>query len=176
MAWPTLGSALGRESRSSTVSGTPSADGVGGDEPRTTSAPEDPSNHVADRGADERDPEGETVRPDATGSASRWTSAGDLRPTRGELQISARLPLHIAGLPRYAPGESPSEALTQAGMARALGTSQGAVSNAVRRLVYGGVLRVDRVHVRGRLRRVKVYGLTPDGESLVREIRARPRD
>jgi DNA-binding PadR family transcriptional regulator len=60
-------------------------------------------------------------------------------------------------------------------MAAALRTSQGAVSNALRRLVYGGVLRVERVHVSGKLRRLKVYRLTPEGENLVRWIRENPR-
>jgi DNA-binding MarR family transcriptional regulator len=63
--------------------------------------------------------------------------------------------------------------MTQAGMAAALHTSQAAVSNALRRLVDGGALWVERSHVRDRLIRVQVYRLTPQGEALVRQIRKR---
>jgi DNA-binding MarR family transcriptional regulator len=56
-------------------------------------------------------------------------------------------------------------------MARALGASQGAVSNALGRLVAGGLVQVERTRIRGRLYRAKVYHLTPQGEELVRRIR-----
>jgi DNA-binding PadR family transcriptional regulator len=58
-------------------------------------------------------------------------------------------------------------------MASALGVSQGAVSNALTRLVDGGALEVQRVHARGRMVRVKVYTLTARGEELVRRLRTR---
>jgi DNA-binding MarR family transcriptional regulator len=96
----------------------------------------------------------------------------EFEPTSEELQISARLLLHIARQPRFEPGETAPEALTQAGMAGALRTSQPAVSNALNRLVDGGALEVVRSHVRHKLTRLKVYRLTAHGEVLVRQIRA----
>ncbi|MCI4364134.1 MAG: hypothetical protein L3K13_07560 [Thermoplasmata archaeon] len=54
----------------------------------------------------------------------------------------------------------------------ALGSTQAAVSNALRRLVDGGALRVERYHVRLKLQRLKVYQLTDLGEALVRHIRS----
>ncbi|MCI4364357.1 MAG: helix-turn-helix domain-containing protein [Thermoplasmata archaeon] len=95
-----------------------------------------------------------------------------LEPTTEELQISARLLLHIASQPRYERMETAPESLTQAGMASALGSTQAAVSNALRRLVDGGALRVERYHVRHKLQRLKVYQLTDLGEALVRHIRS----
>jgi DNA-binding transcriptional ArsR family regulator len=95
-----------------------------------------------------------------------------IEPTREELRISARILLHIARQPRVPPGETALESLTQAGMATALGASQPAVSNALKRLVDGGALRVERSHVRGLRQRLKVYQLTALGENLVRHIRS----
>lgn len=94
----------------------------------------------------------------------------ELEPTQEELRISARLLLHIARQPRPAPRETAPEALTQAGMAAALRTSQSAVSNALHRLVDGGALEVERSHVRRKMQRLKVYRLTSHGELLVRQI------
>jgi DNA-binding MarR family transcriptional regulator len=98
---------------------------------------------------------------------------GDMEPTKELLRTSIRLLLHIARQGRFGPGETPPESLTRAGMAAALGTSQGAVSNSLGRLVDGGVLAVETDHVRHRLMRVKVYRLTPRGEELVRRLRMR---
>jgi DNA-binding MarR family transcriptional regulator len=67
--------------------------------------------------------------------------------------------------------ETAPESLTQAGMAQALGTSQPAVSKALKRLVDGGALRAERSHVRHRMQRSTVYQLTALGEDLVRHIR-----
>jgi DNA-binding PadR family transcriptional regulator len=99
--------------------------------------------------------------------------AADVQPSLEELRISARLLLHIARQPRYDPGELLPKSLTQSEMAKALGASQGAVSNSLRRLVYGGLLQVERSHVRAMIRRVKVYQLTPRGEEAVRQFRER---
>ena len=97
----------------------------------------------------------------------------ELEPTEKELRTSIRLLLHIARQGRFGPGEIPPGSLTQAGMSTALGTSQGAVSNSLGRLVDGGVLEVERGHVRGRVMRVKFYRLTARGEELVRRLRER---
>jgi predicted ArsR family transcriptional regulator len=56
-------------------------------------------------------------------------------------------------------------------MAAALGTTQASVAHALGRLVYGGLLQVQKTHVQGRGQWVKVYQLTPKGESLARYIR-----
>jgi DNA-binding MarR family transcriptional regulator len=87
------------------------------------------------------------------------------------LRIYARLLLHIARLPRFASTDTVPEALTQAGMAKALGTSQAVVSYALKHLVDGGALIVERRRVRNGLRRVLVYQLAAHGEELVRHIR-----
>jgi DNA-binding PadR family transcriptional regulator len=99
-------------------------------------------------------------------------SAGDLEPTEQELRTYGRLLLHIATQPRSAAGETAPESLTQAGMVKVLGASQAVVSYALKNLVDGGALSVERSHVPGRSRRVKVYQLTAVGEGLVRHIRS----
>jgi hypothetical protein len=104
------------------------------------------------------------------GSGTR-SGSSDLEPTEQDLQISARLLLHIARQPRYVPMETLPESLTQAGMAKALGRSQASVSNALNRLVDGGALEVHHSHIRRHLQRMKVYQLTAHGELLVRQIR-----
>jgi DNA-binding MarR family transcriptional regulator len=109
-------------------------------------------------------------------STVSWAGPPSIAPTPQELQISARLLLHIARQPRFdgSMGEAPL-ALTQAGMAAALGTSQPAVSNSLKRLVDGGALAVARQHVEGQRQRLKVYQLTPTGAQLVVHIRASMR-
>jgi DNA-binding PadR family transcriptional regulator len=147
-----------------------------------------PSQHLADRANDsnprelgagtppDEEESTSTVNKAVTGSArvsllGARPATSDFEPTGEELRISARILLFLARQPRYAPGETVPDSLTQAGMARALGTSQASVSNALNRLVDGGVLHVERSHVRQKLQRLKVYQLTPDGERLVRQIR-----
>jgi hypothetical protein len=113
----------------------------------------------------------------ATPRIPGWAAARDVRPNAGELAISRRILLHIAGQPRWEPGGRVAvRSLTQEGIAEALGTSQGAASNALRRLTLGGALTVERRHVPGKGRRVKVYGLTPRGEQLVVRFLQRPVD
>ncbi|MCI4358539.1 MAG: hypothetical protein L3J95_02445 [Thermoplasmata archaeon] len=97
----------------------------------------------------------------------------DTEPTPQELRISIRILLHIGRQGRFGPEEVPPPALSQAGMAKALGASQGAVSNTLGRLVVGNILSVERAHVQGRMMRLKVYRLTPAGEELVRRLRLR---
>jgi DNA-binding MarR family transcriptional regulator len=103
----------------------------------------------------------------------RTTGDKDSEPTPQELRISIRILLHIGRQGRFGPQEVPPPALSQAGMAEALGVSQGAVSNTLGRLVVGGILSVERAHVRARMMRLKVYQLTPSGEELVRRLRLR---
>ncbi|HEV2429768.1 MAG TPA: hypothetical protein VGV64_08020, partial [Thermoplasmata archaeon] len=74
---------------------------------------------------------------------------------------------------RVGPEEIPPKSISQAGMVEALGVTQGALTGCLSRLVAAGILRVQRSHVRGHDRRVKVYELTSKGEELVRELRRR---
>ena len=117
---------------------------------------------------------GEPARavPGAWELAPRWK---DLRPSPEELKISARVMLHLGGLPRFHREEVPDPSRTQAGIAAALGTSQGAISNVLRRLVDGGALQVERMRVRRRYRRLKVYWMTRLGEVLLHRIRESAR-
>ncbi len=87
-----------------------------------------------------------------------------------EYRLGARILLHLARLPRISTGETSPEALTQSGIANWLGTSRTAVTQALQSLEDGGAVRGLRGHVQNRRRRVKVYQLTPEGESLVRHI------
>jgi DNA-binding MarR family transcriptional regulator len=100
------------------------------------------------------------------------TSSARVTLTDEDFRISARLLLHIDRQPRFVRAELVPESLTQAGMAKALGTSQAGVSNALRRLLRGKAIRVERSPVRHRLKRLKVYQLTAQGEAIVQHIRA----
>jgi hypothetical protein len=62
--------------------------------------------------------------------------------------------------------------MTQQGLAETLSVTQGAISKVLNRLVAADVVRADRRHVAGLARRVRVYSLTRDGETLAREIRS----
>jgi DNA-binding MarR family transcriptional regulator len=61
--------------------------------------------------------------------------------------------------------------LCQLGIVRALDVRQSALTKVLTRLVAAGVLATDRRHVEGQPRRLKVYQLTPLGESLARDLR-----
>jgi hypothetical protein len=63
--------------------------------------------------------------------------------------------------------------MTQQGLAVTLSVTQGAISKVLNRLVAADMVRTDRRHVAGLARRVRVYSLTRDGETLAREIRGR---
>jgi DNA-binding PadR family transcriptional regulator len=47
-----------------------------------------------------------------------------------------------------------------------------AISSSLRRLVDGGAFKVERIHVLGALRRLKVYQLTPKGEAIALQMRS----
>jgi DNA-binding MarR family transcriptional regulator len=101
------------------------------------------------------------------------SNLGPERPPADDLGTSYRVLLHIARQGRYGPDEVPPKAFSQAGMVEALGLTQGALVGILQRFVAAGILSVERSHVRGIDRRVKIYQLTPQGESVVREIRRR---
>ena len=94
-------------------------------------------------------------------------------PNGGTVRISQRVLFHIASFGRIAPSDVAPWGLCQGGMVDALEVNQGALTGVLRRRVAGGVLQVNREHVRGANRRVKVYRLTFSGEQLVRELRGR---
>lgn len=89
------------------------------------------------------------------------------------LRTSYRILLHLARQGRYGPDEIPPKAFSQAGMVEATGLTQGAIVGILQRFVAAGVLSVERGHVHGIDRRVKIYRLTDVGETVVREIRRR---
>lgn len=109
---------------------------------------------------------GEWVRSDAP---ARSPSAPLL--SEPELRIFARILLYLAQQPRFGAGEPVPVALTQAGVAEALGASVPSVSNALHRLVAGGAVGVVRGHVRGKHQRLKVYQLSDEGLRIAHHIR-----
>jgi DNA-binding MarR family transcriptional regulator len=86
--------------------------------------------------------------------------------------MSARIVLHLAGQPRFDRRERVPGSLTQEGIAERLAVPQGTVSSSLKRLVEGGILRVELGHVQGKLRRLKVYQLTDYGEFVAQHITA----
>jgi PKD repeat protein len=91
-------------------------------------------------------------------------------PTR----ITDALLRHLVGLPQLYPGDLPSKAWTQAGIAEAVGAGQSAVSRVLRRLIAAGIVTSETRHVAGSPRRVRIYRLTDRGERLGRALRESP--
>ncbi|MCI4322929.1 MAG: PKD domain-containing protein [Thermoplasmata archaeon] len=89
------------------------------------------------------------------------------------LRISQRVVLHMVRQGALRPDEVAPNGLTQAGMAEELSVGQNSLTNVLRRLETAGVVHSDVRHVRGRPRRLKVYTLTPRGESIAKELRSR---
>ncbi|MGA8276330.1 MAG: hypothetical protein WB852_08585, partial [Thermoplasmata archaeon] len=87
------------------------------------------------------------------------------------LGLARRVILHLSGLSRLGNDEVARIGFTQQGMATALGARQGSLVRVLQRLEAAGVLTVDRRHVSGVARRLKVYRLTALGESLARDLR-----
>lgn len=111
------------------------------------------------------------VRPDAAlGGAS---ATGDASDDDAPLRTSQRVILHVLGQGRIGPNELAPVGLSQAGIGAALGIRQSSLAKALARLVAAGVLKVGRRHVEHQVRRLKVYELTPLGETLARDLRRR---
>jgi hypothetical protein len=108
-----------------------------------------------------------------------FTSPVDSQPVRptGEpaarLQLTQRVILHIGGQGRIGPDDVGLLALTQSGMASALGVGQNSITNVLRRLVAAGVLVQDVRHVSGQPRRLRVYRFSSRGEAVYRDVRTR---
>jgi len=77
----------------------------------------------------------------------------------------------LASLGRLGNDEVARVGFTQRGMAEALEVRQGTLAKVVSRLEAAGVVEVDRRHVSGEPRRLKVYRLTGLGESVAKDIR-----
>ena len=94
-------------------------------------------------------------------------------PISKEADTAGRVIMHLASLGRLGSDEVALVGHSQRGMTEALGIRQGTLAKVLSRLERAGVLEVDRRHVRGGPRRLKVYRLTALGESVAREIRHR---
>ena len=94
-------------------------------------------------------------------------------PEEGRMRTSQRVILHIVAQGRPLPGDVAPFGLSQAGIGEALDLTQSSLAKTLGRLVAAGVLTVERRHVRHQDRRLKVYELTPLGESLARDLRRR---
>ncbi len=89
------------------------------------------------------------------------------------LRLSQRVILHIYMQGRLSPGEIAPFDLCQRGMTERLSVSQGSLTKSLQRLRVAGVVVDDRRHVAGMQRRLKVYRLSPLGETLARDLRRR---
>jgi DNA-binding MarR family transcriptional regulator len=111
---------------------------------------------------------------------------GNLRPvepsseTRGRIAASApvllsqRVILHVYSQGNLPPGAVAPPGLCQSGIGEALGITQGGLAAVLRRLEAAGILTVERGHVQGRDRRLKIYRLSSRGLEVAQELRGRP--
>jgi DNA-binding MarR family transcriptional regulator len=86
------------------------------------------------------------------------------------LRTSEAVILHLYRSGRLDSRDVAPAAFSQAGMGAALDVSQSALTKTLGRLRAAGVVTEHRQHVQGQARRLKVYGLTPLGESLARNL------
>jgi DNA-binding PadR family transcriptional regulator len=108
--------------------------------------------------------------PRPTAGPSDWAPV--IPPAAEEgLGLARRIILHLSGLGRLGYDEVGRVGYTQRGMAVALSARQGSLVRVLQRLEAGGLLTVDRRHVSGVPRRLKVYRLTSLGESIARDLR-----
>lgn len=94
-------------------------------------------------------------------------------PTLGDARLPAarKILVHLLSLGRLGEDDVARRGFTQAGMVEALGLSQGTIAKTLTRLEAANVLKADRRHVEGQPTRLKVYRLTPLGESVARDAR-----
>lgn len=85
-------------------------------------------------------------------------------------ELAGRVIIHLARLGRLSSDEVGAVGYTQRGMTLSLRVPQGSVAKTLGRLQSAGVVMVDRRHVRGQPRRLKVYRLTALGESVARDL------
>jgi DNA-binding MarR family transcriptional regulator len=84
--------------------------------------------------------------------------------------LSDQVLVQLFRLGRPDPNAAVPPGFTQEGLALALGRPQSAFARSLLRLEEAGLISVQVAHVQGRRRRLKVYGLTPQGESAVRRL------
>ena len=87
-----------------------------------------------------------------------------------QVRLSMRIIMHLTPAQGHGETSSAGPESTQGGMATALCVTQGAVSKILARLIAVGVVRDESHHVRGKLRRMRVYFLTYKGELLARDV------
>jgi ATP/maltotriose-dependent transcriptional regulator MalT/DNA-binding MarR family transcriptional regulator len=94
------------------------------------------------------------------------------RPGPG-LTVEDWIMVHLLRYARYAGEFEVPWAMTQYGIAEAVGTGQDHVSRAVRRLVQRGILSEAKGRVEGVSEKRKVYSLTPEGQLQAAELSGR---
>lgn len=94
-------------------------------------------------------------------------------PVSADADTAGRVIVHLASLGRLGNDEVARIGHTQRGMTEALGIRQGTLAKVLSRLESAEVVEVDRRHVQGEPRRLKVYRLTALGESVARDLRHR---
>lgn len=123
------------------------------------------------------DPEGAPVpvveSPPAGASPVPGSSPAGPPPGASAITLSQRVVVHLAQQGMVNLNELIPPEFTQGGIARSLGMKQNVLTNVLRRLEEAGILISSVTHVKGELRRLKVYRLTAQGEALAREIRRR---
>ena len=90
------------------------------------------------------------------------------------LKLSQRVMLHLYKQGHLGDGEVAPIGFTQGGMSEQLGVAQSPLSSVLRRLVVAGLVVQDTRHVRGQPRRLRVYRLSPLGESVARDLYLHP--
>ena len=90
------------------------------------------------------------------------------------IRLSERVLAHLLRHASVTAEGEHGNAVTQRGIGSAVGATQGALSNVLRRLEDGGVIVRDKAHVRGRSKRVNVYGLTTRGRELALGVSSGP--
>jgi DNA-binding MarR family transcriptional regulator len=91
-------------------------------------------------------------------------------PSQG-VGLAARVILHLAGLKHLGPNDIAGLAYTQPGMVAGLGVRQSSLVKVLFNLMAAGVVTMERRFVGEANRRMKVYELTPFGESAARDLR-----
>ena len=124
--------------------------------------PRDPSAFPSSAASDEAAPTYRRPRPGTDVVSSRLSPGAD---------TSGRVIAHLSSLGRLGNDDVGQLGFTQKGMSGALAIRQGTLTKVLSRLEAARVIEVDKRHVRGQPRRLKVYRLTPLGESVARELR-----
>lgn len=99
----------------------------------------------------------------------------DAGETDDPARTSSLILLHLARQPRVMAGDIAPAELTQEGIAQGIGRPQNSFARALKRLEETGAVVSSTRHVRNADRRKRVYELTQLGETLVRDLRSRPR-